>query len=126
MCVPISRLAECVIEAKRDHADAPFPVSLVSHAGDGNFHMLYVIDPTSERELDEARRFNARLIERAQAMGGTCTGEHGVGTGKMSFLAAEHGEGLNVMRAIKRALDPDDRMNPGKVVEITVNGAVRQ
>jgi len=118
VCVPISRLAECVIEAKRDHAGAPFPVSLVSHAGDGNFHLLYVLDPASEAELNEARRLNARLIASAQAMGGTCTGEHGVGTGKMSFLAAEHGEGLNVMRAIKRALDPDDRMNPGKVVDV--------
>ena len=103
---------------KRDHAGVPFPVCLVGHAGDGNFHMCYILDPGSEAELDEARRLNERMVARALAMGGTCTGEHGVGYGKMKFLEAEHGEGLGVMRAIKRALDPDNRMNPGKLVEI--------
>jgi len=118
VCVPISRLAECVVETKRDHAGAPFPVCLVGHAGDGNFHLLYVIDPSSTTELDAARRLNDRLVARALAMGGTSTGEHGVGTGKMKFLDAEHGAGVDVMRAIKHALDPDNRMNPGKVVEV--------
>ena len=117
VCVPISRLAECVVETKRDHANVPFPVCLVGHAGDGNFHMCYILDPASAAELDEARRLNERLVERALAMGGTCSGEHGVGYGKMKFLEAEHGEGLAVMRTIKRALDPDNRMNPGKLVE---------
>ncbi|MEZ5316788.1 MAG: FAD-linked oxidase C-terminal domain-containing protein [Vicinamibacterales bacterium] len=118
VCVPISRLAECIEQARADHADAPFPVCLVGHAGDGNFHLLYVLDPASETELAAARRLNDRLVARAIAMGGTCTGEHGVGLGKKPFLEAEHGEGLEVMRAIKRALDPDDRMNPGKVVDV--------
>jgi D-lactate dehydrogenase (cytochrome) len=118
VCVPISRLAECVIETKRDCVNASFPVCLVGHAGDGNFHMMYLLDPDSRAELEEARQLNERMVARALAMGGTCTGEHGVGYGKMKYLEAEHGEGLDVMRAIKRALDPDNRMNPGKVVTI--------
>lgn len=118
VCVPISRLAECIRETKADHARAPFPVCLVGHAGDGNFHLMYLIDPSSPSEIDEARRLNERLVMRALEMGGTCTGEHGVGYGKMSFLEAEHGDALGVMRSIKQALDPDNRMNPGKVVRI--------
>ncbi len=118
VCVPISRLAECIIETKRDHEQAPFPVCLVGHAGDGNFHLVYLLDPDSAGELEEARRLNARMVARALAMGGTCTGEHGVGYGKMASLAAEHGEGIGVMQDIKRALDPDNRMNPGKVIEM--------
>jgi D-lactate dehydrogenase (cytochrome) len=118
VCVPISRLADCVIETKRDNEGAPFPICLVGHAGDGNFHLMYLLDPASAEELDAARRLNDRMVARALAMGGTCTGEHGVGYGKMKYLEAEHGPGLEIMRAIKRALDPDNRMNPGKVVEI--------
>ena len=116
VCVPISRLADCIVETQRDNVDAPFPVCLVGHAGDGNFHLIYVLDPSSASELEAARALNDALVRRALAMGGTCTGEHGVGYGKMKFLAAEHGAGLDVMRAIKNALDPDNRMNPGKVV----------
>ncbi len=119
VCVPISQLAECVLQTKADHAHLPFPVCLVGHAGDGNFHVIYLLDPGNPAELDEARRLNERMVARALAMGGTCTGEHGVGYGKMKFLAAEHGEnGVEVMRSIKRALDPENRMNPGKIVEI--------
>ena len=118
VCVPISRLAECVVETKADHAAVPFPVCLVGHAGDGNFHLIYMLDSGSASELDEARRLNDRMITRALALGGTCSGEHGVGFGKMKYLAAEHGEGLEVMRTLKRALDPDNRMNPGKIVDI--------
>jgi D-lactate dehydrogenase (cytochrome) len=118
VCVPISQLAECVVATKEDHRAASFPVGFVGHAGDGNFHLVYVLDPASTPELDEARRLNERMVTRALAMGGTCSGEHGVGYGKMKFLAAEHGAGLDVMKAIKRALDPDNRMNPGKIVEV--------
>jgi len=118
VCVPISRLAECVAETKRDNANAAFPICLVGHAGDGNFHLVYVLDPSSVTELETARVLNERLVERALAMGGTCSGEHGVGYGKMKFLEAEHGPGLEVMRAIKRALDPENRMNPGKIVAV--------
>ena len=117
VCVPISRLADCIDETKRDHEGAPFPICLVAHAGDGNFHLLYVLDPASASELEQARRLNDRLVARALAMDGTCSGEHGVGYGKMKFLAAEHGAGLDVMRAIKHALDPENRMNPGKMVD---------
>jgi len=118
VCVPISQLARCVIDTKADHAGAPFPVCLVGHAGDGNFHLIYMLEPESEAELNEARRLNDQMIARALALGGTCSGEHGVGYGKMKYLEAEHGEGLDVMRAIKRALDPENRMNPGKIVAL--------
>jgi D-lactate dehydrogenase (cytochrome) len=118
VCVPISRLADCILETKADHEALPFPVCLVGHAGDGNFHLMYLLDPASPSELAEARRLNDRLVTRALAMGGTCTGEHGVGYGKMKYLAAEHGAGLEVMRTIKRALDPGNRMNPGKIVDV--------
>jgi D-lactate dehydrogenase (cytochrome) len=115
VCVPISRLTECIMETRRDHLGASFPVTLVGHAGDGNFHLVYVLDPTSAAELREAEQLNERLVMRALAMGGTCSGEHGVGLGKMKYLDAEHGPALDVMRAIKRTLDPDNRLNPGKI-----------
>jgi D-lactate dehydrogenase (cytochrome) len=115
-CVPISRLAECVVETTRDNAGAPFPICLVGHAGDGNFHLIYVLDPASDRELAEARRLNDRMVLRALDMGGTCTGEHGVGIGKLKYLEKEHGAALELMRAVKRALDPHDLMNPGKTI----------
>jgi D-lactate dehydrogenase (cytochrome) len=118
VCVPISRLTDCILETKADHANLPFPVCLVGHAGDGNFHVIYLLDPLSEDELRIARGLNARMVSRALSMGGTCSGEHGVGYGKMNYLEAEHGEGLEVMRAFKRALDPETRMKPGKIVEI--------
>jgi D-lactate dehydrogenase (cytochrome) len=118
VCVPLSALAECIVETKRDCADAPFPAALVGHVGDGNFHMIYVVDPADAAEMAQVARLNERLIERALALGGTCTGEHGVGYGKMPYLAAEHGAALDVMRAIKRALDPAGLMNPGKVIDL--------
>jgi D-lactate dehydrogenase (cytochrome) len=118
VCVPISRLAECVVETKRENAGASFPICLVGHAGDGNFHLIYVLDPANPGELEEARRLNERMVLRALEMGGTCSGEHGVGVGKMKFLEQEHGAALGVMRTIKRALDPDNRMNPGKMIQI--------
>jgi D-lactate dehydrogenase (cytochrome) len=117
VCVPISRLAACILETKQDNREASFPIALVGHAGDGNFHLVYVLDPDNPAELEQARRLNDRMVMRALAMGGTCTGEHGVGYGKMKYLDAEHGPALGVMRTIKRALDPDNRMNPGKMVE---------
>jgi D-lactate dehydrogenase (cytochrome) len=115
--VPISRLAECIDLTKADHAGAPFPVTLVGHAGDGNFHLVYVIDPGSPLELAQAQRLADRLVARALEMGGTSTGEHGIGFGKMKYMEAEHGDALQLMRALKRMFDPEDRMNPGKLVE---------
>ncbi len=118
VCVPISRLAECIRETKQDLGQSPIPSALVGHVGDGNFHLVFMIDPNRPEEITEASRLNDRMVARALAMEGTCTGEHGVGYGKMDFLIAEHGEALSVMRAIKKALDPDNIMNPGKIVRI--------
>lgn len=118
VCVPISRLAECVLETRADVQKAGILAPLVGHVGDGNFHLIFPMNPDDAGELDKAKAVNARLITRALAMGGTVSGEHGVGVGKMAYLEAEHGEALEVMRAIKRALDPENRMNPGKMISI--------
>ena len=118
VCVPISRLAECILETRRDLQDSRLIAPLVGHVGDGNFHLIFVIDPDDPRELAEAKEINHRLVRRALAMGGTCTGEHGVGLGKIDDLYAEHGDAVDVMKAIKRALDPDNRMNPGKMLRL--------
>jgi len=118
VCVPISRLAECISETQRDLADSPIPSALVGHVGDGNFHLVFMIDPQRPDEIAEAGRLNERMVARALAMEGTSTGEHGVGYGKMDFLVSEHGEALSVMRSIKKALDPDNILNPGKIVRV--------
>ena len=118
VCVPISRLAECISETKRDLANSPIPSALVGHVGDGNFHLVFMIDPQRPDEIAEAGRLNDRMVARALAMDGTSTGEHGVGYGKMDFLVSEYGEALSVMRSIKKALDPDNIMNPGKIVRV--------
>ena len=115
-CVPISRLADCILETKRDIAASHLVAALVGHVGDGNFHMIFPVNPDDPADISEAERLSGRLAERAIAMGGTCTGEHGVGLGKMKFLEREHGDALDVMRAIKRTLDPDNIMNPGKML----------
>jgi D-lactate dehydrogenase (cytochrome) len=115
-CVPISRLAECIVETKQDLAESPLTGTLVGHVGDGNFHMIYLIDPDVPEEMAEAKRLTERLVMRAIAMGGTCTGEHGVGVGKKRYMAVEHGDAVAVMRAIKQALDPQGLMNPGKIL----------
>ena len=118
VCVPISRFAECVLETRGDVERSKLVAPLAGHAGDGNFHLVILLNPDDPSELVEAEELNARLVRRAQAMGGTCTGEHGVGLGKIDYLPAEHGEAVDVMRAIKRALDPDNLMNPGKMFRI--------
>jgi D-lactate dehydrogenase (cytochrome) len=91
---------------------------LVGHVGDGNFHLTYVIDPSDPAEMETAQRLNVRMVHRALAMGGTCTGEHGVGYGKIDFVEAEHGPAVEAMRRIKRAFDPDNIMNPGKILRM--------
>jgi D-lactate dehydrogenase (cytochrome) len=118
VCVPISRLAQCISETKRDLVDSRIPSALVGHVGDGNFHLVFMIDPDRPEEIAEASRLNDRMVARALAMEGTSTGEHGIGYGKMEFLTAEHGEAVSVMRTIKKALDPNNIMNPGKIVRI--------
>jgi D-lactate dehydrogenase (cytochrome) len=116
VCVPISRLADCILETQDDLRRSNIVAPLVGHAGDGNFHLIFMVDTDDATELEAVKAANARLVERALAFGGTCTGEHGVGLGKLKYLRAEHGESLDAMRAIKRALDPHDIMNPGKLV----------
>jgi len=116
VCVPVSRLAECIDETRNDLANCSFPATMVGHVGDGNFHVLCMIDPNNPAELEEADRFSERTVRRALRMSGTSTGEHGIGIGKMKYLADEHGHAVTVMRAIKKALDPDDRLNPGKMI----------
>jgi D-lactate dehydrogenase (cytochrome) len=115
VCVPISKLAECIIETKKDLAQSFLIAPLVGHVGDGNFHLGFLIDRSDPAELEEAERLNERLVMRALALDGTCTGEHGIGLGKMKFLLAEHGEAVAVMRQIKQALDPLNILNPGKI-----------
>jgi D-lactate dehydrogenase (cytochrome) len=119
VCVPISKLAECILETRRDVQASTLIAPLMGHVGDGNFHLVFALDPDSPSELAEATEINARLVKRAQAMGGTCSGEHGVGLGKIGYLEAEHGAALDVMRAIKQALDPDNLMNPGKMFPVS-------
>ena len=118
VCVPISRLAECISETKADIRNSALIAPIVGHVGDGNFHLSFIIDPDDPAEMAAAHRINDRMVMRALALGGTCTGEHGVGYGKIDFLTAEHGEAVAVMRQLKLALDPDNIMNPGKVVRV--------
>jgi D-lactate dehydrogenase (cytochrome) len=118
VCVPISRLAECITETQKDLAASFLPAPIVGHAGDGNFHVLFVLNPNDPREMAEAERLNERVVHRALSLEGTCTGEHGIGCGKIDFLIAEQGDAIGVMRAIKKALDPDNIMNPGKILRV--------
>jgi D-lactate dehydrogenase (cytochrome) len=118
VCVPISRLAECITETQKDIEASFIPAPIVGHVGDGNFHLTLVLKTDDPKEVAEAERLNDRLVKRALAMDGTCTGEHGVGYGKLDFLVAEHGEAVSVMRSIKQALDPDNILNPGKIVRV--------
>jgi D-lactate dehydrogenase (cytochrome) len=105
------------VETKRDLAATALFAPLVGHAGDGNFHLNIIIDPADAAEYEAAKALNARLVRRALALGGTCTGEHGIGMGKKQYLIEEHGEdAVDVMRTLKRALDPKNLMNPGKIV----------
>lgn len=107
VCVPISQLAQCIKETKEDLAKSFLLAPLVGHVGDGNFHLFILVNPESEKDLKEAKRLDRRLIERAIRMGGTCTGEHGVGIGKKEWLKMELGEeAVELMRVIKKALDP--------------------
>jgi len=116
VCVPISRLTECIVETMRDIEQASMPIPLFGHVGDGNFHCMILVRPDSAEDLAEAKAFNERVVNRALAMEGTCTGEHGIGFGKIGSLKKELGEAVDLMAAIKRAFDPDNIMNPGKVV----------
>ncbi len=118
VCVPISRLAECIVETTKDIDKASMPIPLFGHVGDGNFHLVILVDPASESDMDEAKALNKRLVKRALAMEGTCTGEHGIGMGKQASLEEELGEAVDLMRDLKRTFDPENLLNPGKVVTL--------
>tara|TARA_B100000029_G_scaffold509566_1_gene599062 strand:+ start:4375 stop:5775 length:1401 start_codon:yes stop_codon:yes gene_type:complete len=118
VCVPISQLAECISETELDTKESGFDAPIVGHVGDGNFHSIFLVDIDDEEEMKRAKDCNDRIVKRALAMGGTCTGEHGIGAGKIDFLIAEHGEAVSLMRSIKKALDPENIMNPGKVLRV--------
>jgi len=118
VCVPISKLAEAVKETRADIDASPLIGPLVGHVGDGNVHAVLLVDPAKPSELQEALALAERMAERALRLGGTVSGEHGIGVGKLGFMAAEHGEAWGVMADIKRALDPGNIMNPGKIVQI--------
>jgi D-lactate dehydrogenase (cytochrome) len=118
VCVPVSRLAECILQTQGDMETLGLPAVIVGHVGDGNFHVVVLVDPHDAGEVARATAFHERLVRRALDQEGTCTGEHGIGYGKAAFLVEEHGAaGVAVMRAIKRALDPEDLFNPGKLTD---------
>ncbi|MEM7290006.1 MAG: FAD-linked oxidase C-terminal domain-containing protein, partial [Pseudomonadota bacterium] len=118
VCVPISRLAECVTETQKDIAEAGLYGPVVGHVGDGNFHCLLLVDPADTDEVKRAEDVMEKMAMRALAMEGTCTGEHGIGQGKRRFVRLEHGAGADIMTSLKRAIDPDNIMNPGKVIAL--------
>jgi D-lactate dehydrogenase (cytochrome) len=115
VCVPISRLPECITATKEDLARSSVPATILGHVGDGNFHVIFAMDPASAEEHAEVEAINARLVRRALDMDGTCTGEHGIGLGKQDWLVEELGDAVDMMRVLKRALDPRDLFNPGKI-----------
>jgi D-lactate dehydrogenase (cytochrome) len=115
VCVPISRLAQCLLETHADIEASGLVAPIVGHVGDGNFHLLILVDPDAPDELPRARQLHDAMVRRALAMDGTCTGEHGIGSGKMDFLITELGSAVDVMRSVKQALDPAGIMNPGKL-----------
>ena len=117
-CVPISRLADCILETKVDIEKSGLVAPIVGHVGDGNFHLVVLFDPNDAGQRDRAEGLAKAVSLRAIAMGGTCTGEHGIGWHKLDVLAQEHGEAVDLMRAVKRALDPFNIMNPGKTVPL--------
>lgn len=116
VCVPISRLAECIAATREDLAQCGLMAPMLGHVGDGNFHVLILVDPVNREEMQIAEAVNRRIVLCALQMEGTCTGEHGIGFGKQEFLKAEHGDAVELMRTLKRALDPYDLLNPGKIV----------
>ncbi|MGX1099452.1 FAD-binding oxidoreductase [Amorphus sp. MBR-141] len=118
ICVPISRLAESILTARADIEASPLIGKIIGHVGDGNFHIAYLIEPDNAAELAEAERLADRLVERALKVGGTASGEHGIGLAKLKYLRKEHGDAIDSMKAIKAALDPTGIMNPGKLGQV--------
>jgi len=118
VCVPISRLTDCIVETKKDIQESWLTAPMIGHVGDGNFHVSFLIMMDDPKELAEAKRLNARLVSRAIQMDGTCSGEHGIGINKKPYMAEEHGDTVDVMRMIKKCIDPHNIMNPGKIFDL--------
>ena len=118
ICVPISKLTDCILETKKDIEKSNIIAPIVGHVGDGNFHLIMLLDPENEKEVSEAKLLNDKLVNRALKMEGTSTGEHGIGIGKKEYLKIEQGLSVEVMSQIKKAIDPKNIMNPGKIFEI--------
>lgn len=116
VCVPISRLAKCIVDTQADIEATGLLAPILGHVGDGNFHLTILISPNDPIGFEKAKALNERLVVRALAMEGTCSGEHGIGVGKLPFMSLEHHEALDIMRAIKKSIDPDNIMNPGKLL----------
>ena len=116
ICVPISKLADAVEQTSAEINQSGIAGPIMGHVGDGNFHAILMIDPDKPDDLKTAKDLSERMVTRALEMGGTATGEHGIGVGKLNYMAQEHGHGWTVMSSIKRALDPQDIMNPGKLL----------
>ena len=118
ICVPISNLTDCIIETKKDIEQSNIIAPIVGHVGDGNFHLIMLLDPENKKEVSEAKHLNDKLVNRALKMEGTSTGEHGIGIGKKEFLKTEQGLSVEIMSQIKKAIDPKNIMNPGKIFDI--------
>jgi len=123
VCVPISRLADCVEDARRAIDESGLIAPIVGHVGDGNFHVIMLVKPEEQGEIDRAHKLSERIVELALAHDGTCTGEHGIGIGKKHYLRQEHGDAVDLMRAIKRAIDPAGILNPDKIFDETLGAA---
>ena len=118
VCVPISALAASISQAEKDAEVSGLQSTIVGHVGDGNFHLLIVFDPSKSEQVDAAKQLSEKVVMKALALGGTCTGEHGIGIGKKDYLALEHPSGLDMMKTIKKSIDPKNIMNPGKVIDL--------
>jgi D-lactate dehydrogenase (cytochrome) len=117
VCVPVSQLSGCIVKTRELLADCSVPAAILGHVGDGNYHVVFAVDPQNRAELDEVAAINKKMVQYAISVGGTSTGEHGVGTGKMAYLRQEHGDAVDLMTAIKHAIDPQGIMNPGKILQ---------
>ena len=116
VCVPVSRLGDCILETRALLKDCTVPTAILGHVGDGNYHVVFAVDPNNAEELAEVAAINKKMVRHAISVGGTSTGEHGVGTGKIAYLREEHGDAVDLMRVIKQAVDPAGIMNPGKIL----------
>ena len=116
VCVPVSQLGACILDTRELLRNCSVPAAILGHVGDGNYHVVFAVDPTNKQELDEVAAINSKMVEYAISVGGTSTGEHGVGTGKIKYLRKEHGDAVDLMAVIKNAIDPNGIMNPGKML----------